>query len=304
MWLTFEFGQLCRILIGGFTYMPTFVTRICTAYQRCIQSVAASSVQQFTELLLIDDITMHFTTGIPNAQALANIYDQRILQMIRHAGLAVLLPQALIPPAGLDTYYEKTLAVRTRTRRTPICFSARFSAMWEEHMDALLFYTVVDDKQFMFALTSERTSKTELRIHEHDIPLVYVPKQGCTWSSLQRALINRFEDDSAFRAIAAGIMLSTNPTGRHSGAVEALIPERFRKLGSCLAYNTPVDVDMITVLADAGSAQGHLVFNCSAGYVARSTVNEIMGRLTRIERPSHIEEFVESGRMLMPFVFT
>ncbi len=224
--------------------------------------------------------------------------------MTEHAALAVLVPQAPTAPAAHDDYYENTLAVRTRTRRMPIRFSARFSAMWEEHMDALIFYTIVDNQQFTFALTSERTPRTELEIHEHAIPQLYVPKQGCSWSSLQQILVDRFEDDTAVRAIAAGVMISTHPTGCHSGAVEALIPEDFCKLGSCLEYNTPVDLDMITVLADEGFAQGYLIFDCSVGYVARSTVNEMMGKLTRIERPSHIEEFVESGRMLMPFVFT
>ena len=223
-------------------------------------------------------------------------------RIYKRCGLQLLLPQ--IPPTtSIDVNLETAFVGSTMDELAPVRLSFRFNALWERHNEVVFFYSIIDGEKFGFSLTSWHTTEIQVTVRGKVIPQIYVPETGTSWSSLHETLVHRFSNDALVRAISAAVMLSTRPIGRHKGAAEALLPEHFRTLESSLEYDTPIDLDMISVIADARSAYGQLIFDCSAGYTAKSTVNSSIGTLTRIERPIESEEFEESGSMLMPFLF-
>ncbi len=185
----------------------------------------------------------------------------------------------------------------------PVRFSARFSALWVRHHDSMVWFCVVEDEFLAFRLRDG--GAFEIEKPDDHIPQITLPRRGIRWTTLQQALVDHFDDDNHVRAIAAAAMVCTKPTGKFATVANELLPAELRELESRLNYDTPMDEDMMTVLSDPKSTNKGTVmyFDCGAGYCAESTVNESIGRLSKITKPLFSTPFVESSAMLLPFVF-
>ncbi len=218
--------------------------------------------------------------------------------------LSVLLEVATSASNVSDKHLDTVKSWEISADRCIVRFSARFHAMWFRRNESTIWFCVVDGEFVVFALTPGKSTLPILSIHDKEIPQIAVPQNGLKWTELQEQLVNRFENDDHVRAISAAIMLSCNPHGEFEGVANTILPALLRQPEWNLKYDSPMDEDMMTVLADAKtSGEKDLIFDCGGGHSAVSTLNESMGRLKRIPKKRNLLKFVESSAMLMPFVF-
>lgn len=120
---------------------------------------------------------------------------------------------------------------------------------------------------------------------------------------MQQLLVESFEDDASVRAISAAVMLCCPVTGDFNGVARQLLPSKLRTMCTSVIYDSPVDEDIVTVLANAYEYDGRLFFKCGVGYVAESSMNNSMAVLRRTECPPKLRVFEERHDLLMPFLF-
>lgn len=206
--------------------------------------------------------------------------------------------------SGKSDKYENTVSAwKIVHRLRPVRFSSRFSALWVRHHAKIIWFSVVDGQFVSFSL---RTGiELEIENESGKLPQITLPTGGTTWSTIQQAVVERFESDDFVRAIFAAVMLCTKPTGEFPRIATELLPSQLRHLDTRLCYDSPMDEDMMTVLSDMKTTDNGktLFFDCGGGHCAKSTVNETMGRISKIQTPLESAPFVESAEMLLPFVF-
>lgn len=207
-----------------------------------------------------------------------------------------------------ERFLDHLLVPDVAADRCPVRFSERFSALWVRRAATTMWFCVVDGVYFVFALRVAPAGITQLAVSgadgTHHVPCVSVPPAGVRWTELQQHLVDCFESDDHVRAIAAAIMLSCTAAGEYCGAARALLPSALRHLETKVIYVTPIDQDLMTVLADAKTTNEELYLDCGGGYAALSTMKGSVSQLTRIERPARSELFEESADQLMPLIFS
>ncbi len=217
--------------------------------------------------------------------------------------LAVLEATAAPASGVCDKYLDPISAWKIGAQLRPVRFGARFSAIWVRHRQSVVWFSVIEDDFIAFSLKDGKHLKIEQQ--DGSMPQITLPRKGTRLGAIHEALVEEFANDNHVRAIAAAVMLCTHPTGQFANVALELLPEQLRILKSSLCYDSPIDEDMITVLSDPKTTdQGKTMYlDCGAGYCAESTVNETMGRISRIPEPRKSAPFKESSAMLLPFVF-
>ncbi len=154
-------------------------------------------------------------------------------------------------------------------------FSSRFSAVWARIAESpcTVWFCILDSECFTFTLRSSST------IEDGEIGKFAVKSDGKTWlidnlnlpygemnwSTLLQRTADFQESDNAIRGILMACIVSARSQSGKSCVSDALIPQNLRLLSTCIHYDIPIDVDLMTTLADPVRLQGDLYFKCGLG---------------------------------------
>ncbi len=158
-------------------------------------------------------------------------------------------------------------------------FSSRFSAVWaalECDDTAIVWFCLVDGESCVFALESTSSSSEsrerslEVTSGENGLSIrcLGLPRE-ISWSSALQCAADFMETHNEIRAVLMACIVSTRSRGGKSCVSDALIPENLKTLSVGVQYDIPIDVDLMTTLADALNIDNVVYFICGLGTLAK-----------------------------------
>ncbi len=192
--------------------------------------------------------------------------------------------------------------------RETVNFSQRFQMVMLPWRSTSVWFACVDDTPFVFAL-SEKIFNDELSVKSkgkcETIPCISIPPCGYAWTTLQQKLVDRFKADDHVRAVLAACMLSFNFCGRFTCALSALCPTSLRRFTAAIEYDVPIDLDILTCLANPYlTDDDKLFFDCDGACAAVERLHDDgIYHLEAISPPVNRKPFEEASRRLMPYLY-
>lgn len=237
---------------------------------------------------------------------LNNGYNNSLSQLrnnVTDEDLDILLAVSTQKSGVPESYLDHLLSWPISVDRCAVRFSFRFSAMWVHHRNSVVWFCVVDGEFFAFSLGTGEVLEANSTYSGHAIPHITLATNGVLWSEHQQFLVDNFESDNIVRALSAAIMICCNPSGTYNSVPREMLPSTLRTLRTDVVYDTPVDEDIVTVLADPRESNHNIVFRCGGGYWTMSNIQDDEATMSRIEQPLKSTPYKERGALLMPFLF-
>ena len=209
-----------------------------------------------------------------------------------------------------DEFIDVIRKLTNGISRYTIDFSERFKMLMVLWKGIPVWFTCVDHVPFVFAL-SEKFLSDELIIKNKGkcktIPWISIPSNGCTWTTLQQKLVDRFKVDDHVRAVLAACMLSFGFRGKFTCALETLFPTSLRRFEPAIEFDVPIDVDILTCMADPYLTKGNKLFFHCAGKcaVVKHLRDDGIYHLESITPPPEKKwrRFKEASHRLMPYFY-